>query len=245
MKRFAPLQDEPVARQYLELLMPGKVDAIEHDMDPAVVDVDVRDKLVKMADTLPAKTPKSIKVVGAMSHKGEGVSESDITFECEFQSRWYLVNVALQRKGSVTTVLGLGVTPLSDSVENLNRFTLLGKSAVQYLVLALAVSSLLFSFYVLVMCKRTKRGTKRWLWMVLVLVGVGKFAVNWNTGQWTFTILAVQIPSAGATAPFYAPWTIAAYLPLGAIIFLNERWRDKVLGRYDQHPHSPPLIKIE
>ena len=45
MKRFAPLQDEPIARQYLDLLMQGKVDAIEHDMDPSVADVDVREKL--------------------------------------------------------------------------------------------------------------------------------------------------------------------------------------------------------
>ena len=74
MKRFAPLQDEPIARQYLDLLMQGKVDAIEHDMDPSVADVDVREKLVKVADRLPAETPKSTKVVGAMSHKREGVS---------------------------------------------------------------------------------------------------------------------------------------------------------------------------
>ncbi len=234
MKRFAPLQDEPIARQYLDLLMQGKVDAIEHDMDPSVADVDVREKLVKVADRLPAETPKSTKVVGAMSHKREGVSESEIVFECQFQSRWYLVNIALRRKGNVTTVLGLGVTPRSDSLENLNRFTLLGKSAFQYMVFALAVSSVLFSFHVFVMCIRKKRGAKRWLWMVLVLVGVGKLAVNWNTGQWAFTLLAVQIPCASATAPFYGPWTIAAYLPLGAIIFLNERWRDKVLGTYDQ-----------
>jgi hypothetical protein len=71
MKRFAPLQDEPIARQYLDLLMQGKVDAIEH---PSVADVDVREKLVKVADRLPAETPKSTKVVGAMSHKREGVS---------------------------------------------------------------------------------------------------------------------------------------------------------------------------
>lgn len=72
MKGFAPLQDEQIARQYLELLIQGKVDAIEHDMDPSVVDVNVKDKLVKVADMLPAEAPKSTKVVAAMSHKGEG-----------------------------------------------------------------------------------------------------------------------------------------------------------------------------
>ncbi len=47
-------------------------------MDPSVVDVDVKDKLVKVADMLPAEAPKSTKVVGAMSHKGEGVSKSEM-----------------------------------------------------------------------------------------------------------------------------------------------------------------------
>jgi TRAP-type C4-dicarboxylate transport system permease small subunit len=67
--------------------------------------------------------------------------------------------------------------------------------------------------------------------MLFILAGLGKLAINWGTGQWSFTILALQIPCASAIKPLYQPWIIAAYLPVGAMLFLNERWRDKILGR--------------
>ena len=235
MNKYAPLQDEPIARNYLDLLMQGKVDQIAHDMDPSVVGLGIKETLRKLADMLPADTPKSVKVVGAQTSNGEGLSKTDITYECEFQGSWYLVGVALQKKGDVWTVLGLRITRLSDSLENLYRFTLFGKSAFQYLVLALAVFFLFFTFYVLVLCIRAKSGMTRWMWISFILAGVGRLAINWTTGEWAFTIWAIQVPCASATAPPYGPWTIAAYLPLGAIFFLNEQWRDKVLGR---SPHS-------
>src|ERR1700690_303769 len=74
VKRYAPLQDEPIARNYLDLLMQGKVDQIEHDMDPSVVDLNIRETLVKLADMLPAEAPKSVKVVGARASHKEGLS---------------------------------------------------------------------------------------------------------------------------------------------------------------------------
>jgi hypothetical protein len=30
--------------------------------------------------------------------------------------------------------------------------------------------------------------------------------------------------------PFYGPWTVAGYLPLGAIVFLYRRWKMKIAG---------------
>jgi hypothetical protein len=230
MNNFAPPQDEQMARSYLDLLMQGKVDQIEHDIDPSVVDLSIKEKLVKIADSLPAETPKSIKVVSEVTSKEAGYSTTGTTFECEFQSIWYLVTVTLRKKGNVTTVLGLQATRISDSLENLNKFTFDDKSAFQYVVLALAGCSLLLSLYVLVLCIRTRKGLEKWPWMLFILIGVGKIAVDWTTGQWTFTILAIGIPPAGAVATHYGPWTVGAYFPLGAILFLNERWREKVLG---------------
>ncbi|HEY1467742.1 MAG TPA: hypothetical protein VGF61_01770 [Candidatus Acidoferrum sp.] len=155
MKKYAPLQDEPIARRYLDLLMQGNVNQIEIDIDPSVAGQNMNETLTKMADMLPAETPRSIKVVSVHTSKQEGYSRTDITYECEFQSRWYLVGLALKRNANISTVLGLSVSPTSDSLENLNKFTLVGKSAFQYLVLALAIFSLLFSFYVFILCLRT------------------------------------------------------------------------------------------
>src|ERR1043165_2687459 len=59
--------------------------------------------------------------------------------------------------------------------------------------------------------------------VVIVLVGVGKFAVNWGTGEWSYQLLAFQLPCFSKTHSLYGPWIVAAYIPLGAIIFLHRR----------------------
>ena len=230
MKKFTPQEDESVARKYVDLLRQGKFDQIEHDLDPSLVDSKVRDTFSKMAAFFPADTPESVKVVGAHISHAQESSGANITFEYQFPNKWLLVNVATQRKGGISTVVGFNVTPIPDSLENLNKFTLAGKSALQYLTLICAVGSLLFTFYVFVLCIRSKDMKPKWLWLIIVLVGVGKFAVNWGTGQWTYQLIAIQIPCFSMVRPFYGPWTVAAYVPLGAIAFLHRRWKMKITG---------------
>jgi hypothetical protein len=162
--------------------------------------------------------------------QGQELATTSITLEYQFPSKWLLVNVVTQRKDDVSTILGLYVNTTPDSLENLYRFTLVGKSAIQYLILTLAVCSLLFSVYVFVICIRTRALKRKWLWALFVLAGIGRLAINWTTGQCTFNLLSIRIPCAHAFANPYGPWTVAVYLPLGAILFLNHRWKMRVTG---------------
>jgi hypothetical protein len=247
MKKFTPPEDESIARRYVDLLRQGKFDQVERDLAPSVVDSNVPDTFAKMAAIFPAEIPESTKVVGANIFHSPEYSTTSITLEYQFPSKWVLVNVVTQRKGDVSTIVGFHVNPMPESLENLNRFTLVGKSAFQYVILAFAVCSLLFSVYVLVLCIRTRDGKTKWLWMLFILFGVGKLAVNWTTGESTITFVALQIPCVMANAPLYGPWTVAVSLPLGAILFLNRRWRNTTTGESSRPsvlaqppPPSPP-----
>jgi hypothetical protein len=236
MKKWTPPEAESIARSYVDLLRQGKVDQIERDLDASVTDSSVRDTFAKMAAIFPAENPVSVKVVGAHIFKGQEYSTTDITLEYQFPSKWLLVSVVTRKQGNISTIIGFHVNPIPDSLENQNKFSLLGKGASQYLILIFAACSLLFSFYVLVVCIRTKIGKTKWLWMLFILVGVGRLAVNWTTGEFTFTPFAFQIPCLAATHPLYGPWTIAFYLPLGGILFLNHRWKMKVKGELAEPP---------
>jgi hypothetical protein len=230
MKKFTPPEEEAIAKGYVELLQQGKFDQIEHDLDSGLMDSNVRDTLSKMAALFPAENPESVKVVGAHVYRNQQSSKVDITFEYQFPSKWLLVNVATQTNGNLRTVIGFHVTPIADSLENLNKFTLAGKSSLQYLTLICDVGSLLFTLYVFALCIRSKDMKPKWLWLIIVLVGFGKFAVNWGTGEWTYQLIAIQIPCFSMTHPLYGPWIVAAYMPLGAIVFLQRRWKMKVSG---------------
>ena len=236
MKKMTPPGAESKAKGYVDLLQQGKLDLIERDLDPSIVDANTRESLTKMAFAFPIDVPQFVKVVGSHTVKEPDYLRTDIALEYEFPSKWLLANVAIQRKGNITTVVGFRVDPLPDSLENLNKFTLSGKSAIQYLILLLGICFDIFSIWILVLCIRTPMVKLKWLWVLITLLGVGKLTVNWSSGQLAFSLLAFQIPlCADASRPPYGPWTVSLALPLGAILFLNHRWKMKVAGE----PVSP------
>ena len=223
MKKFTSPEEESLAQGYVRMLQQRKFDQIERDLDSSVTDPNIRNTFSQMAASFPVENPASVKVVGAHTVRNQESSTVDMTLEYEFPNKWLLVNVTTRTVGDVRTLAGFPVTPIADSLENLNKFTLAGKSALQYLTLMCNIGSLLFSVCVFALCIRSKDMKPKWLWSVIVLVGVGKFAVNWGTGEWSYQLLAFQLPCFSMTHSLYGPWIVAAYIPLGAIIFLHRR----------------------
>jgi hypothetical protein len=102
-----------------------------------------------------------------------------------------LANVATEKKEGGMTIIGFNITPSSDSLENINRFTLNCKSPLQYFTLLFAVVIPLSILYSLVKCAGTKIEKRKWLWIAFILFGIGQFALNWTTGQWGGKALAI------------------------------------------------------
>src|ERR1700678_276058 len=182
MKRYTPPEDETVARQYAELLRQGKFEEIRRNAAPSLVDSNFPALMAHMSALFPIQDPKSVKVVGTHISRVHENDAADITLEYEFPRKWILVNVKILKADDATTITGLGVATMEDSLENLYKFTLYKKSAIQYLILALAASSLLLSLYAFVLSARTKIEKRKWLWMLFTLVGVCKVTVGWATG---------------------------------------------------------------
>ena len=242
LKAMTPSRDEQTAKSYIDLLREHKFEQIEQDIDPGIKAPNLHDTLVEMAELIPARDPTSVKVVGANTFKSPDVYKSNITFEYQFSDKWLLANVAIQKKDGVSTIIGFNVNRLSDSLENLNKFELAGKSMLQYVVLAGTILIPLFSLYALVLCARTRIAKRKWLWIVFILFGIGRFAVNWTTGQWGFMPLYFQLFGAGAFAPLYGAWTLSISLPLGAIWFLVRRKSFiEAVSTQSVPPELPPI----
>jgi hypothetical protein len=228
LKNMTPPEAESAARGYIDLLKQNKFEEIEKDLDSSIKTADIRDSLVEMAQMIPAQKPESIKVVGAHVNVFHGPKDpetttTDITLEYQFQSKWLLINVATQKKGGVSTVVGFNVNPIPDSLENLNKFKLGGKSPLQYSVLFLAILIPLFTLFALIQCFRTKIEKRKWLWLIFIMLGLARLSIDWTTGQWAINPVNVLFLGAGAFAPLYGSWVISISLPLGAIIFMLKR----------------------
>ncbi|HTA64936.1 MAG TPA: hypothetical protein VK753_05480 [Xanthomonadaceae bacterium] len=223
IEKFASPQEQATAKGYIDRLRARDFGPIESAADPSVRGPNLHATLTRMADMIPAQEPTSVKLVGAQTNWMAGVTRVNLTYEYDFAGKWMVINVAVRENGGAKTIVGFNVYPESQSLESQNRFTFSGKSAAQYLILAMAIVAVLLTFYSLVACVRTKLAGRKWPWIVFILFGVGSVAVNWSTGEWSIRVLFIQLFSASAIAQPYGPWIISASIPVGAIVFLIQR----------------------
>jgi|SRR5215469_4373906 len=220
IQKFAPPQDQAMAKQYMDDLREGAIDKIAANADPSVQSPTLPATLQRMAALIPHEAPDSVKLVGAQSMHASGRTTRSLTYEYGFHGTWILLNVVTQEFSGRSTLTGLHIERLARSLEEQNRFTLVGKSTLQYTVLVLTVLLPLLTLYALVVCARRKLPGRKWPWIVFILFGVGKLSVNWTTGAWAVGAAWIQLFSASAVQPLYGAWTLAVSIPLGAVIFL-------------------------
>jgi hypothetical protein len=223
LQKFASADDQATAKKYVDALRAGRYEEIEAVADPAIKGPTLRSTLEQMAALMPDEEPSSVKLVSAQTMKGAQGTTKNLTFEYRYGEKWLLVNVATQRKGDAFTLIGFNVYPQAQAVTERNRFQLGGKTAVHYVILALAILFPLLSLYALIQCARTKMVKGKWLWIVVILIGVGKLAINWTSGEWQVSTLSVQLLSASVLTDAQGALILAVSVPLGAILFLFRR----------------------
>lgn len=223
IKKFASPEDQALAKSYIDLLRQQRFEDIEKAADPSIAGPALHDTLVKMASFIPTGEPSVITLVGAHRMNANDSSTVNLTFEYGFSGKWILTNVAVKNHGGKATIVSFSVYPQHASLEDQNRFTLTGKTPYQYIVFALAIVLPLFTLWALVVCVRSKLKGRKWPWVLFIIFGFGKLAVNWTTGDWGFAPYSFQLFSASAFAPLFGQWTFAISLPIGAITFLVLR----------------------
>ncbi len=67
---------------------------------------------------------------------------------------------------------------------------------------------------------------RRWLWVLISLLGAPVTTMNWATGQVRTRTLSIQLVNVGVVRPGPdAPWLLSVAFPLGAFLFLSRRKR--------------------
>jgi archaellum biogenesis protein FlaJ (TadC family) len=223
LQKIASPEEQAVAKKYLSLLKQQQFDEIEKVIDPSLKEPSLHDHLIRMAALLPVGEPSVTTLIGAQKKYLSDYSTINLTYEYGFSGKWLIANVAIKNQNDQMSIIGMSVTPQSASIEEQTKFSLTDKSATQYLILVLAIAFPIVTIIALIICIRMKLRGRKWPWVLFILTGFGNLAVNWNTGVWAYSIFALQMFSASASAAFYGPWIISISLPLGAICFLVFR----------------------
>ena len=183
----------------------------------------------------------STELIGSQVREFPVAWQGAFTFEYQFTDGWNLASAVLMKDGDKIQVAGLSVYQTRGSQKEMNRFTISGKSTMQYVVLTLSLAVPIFILITLVYCIKTPIKKRKWLWVIFILVGVGAFRINWTTGAYAFQIMNVQLLGAGILAAGeYAPWIIKASFPLGAIVFWCKRRKLIEPAIANQRMHQTP-----
>ncbi len=225
MASFVPAKEDAEARLYIQQLHNKEFEKIEERFDAVARTPDMRATLEKMSALIPAGPPRSIRTVGAYTFKSNDSESVKLTYELEYPSTWLLIYAVIETKAGSRYLAGLHVMPEADSVENRNRFSLKGKSFLQYAFLVLAIVAALFTLVTLFVCIRTRPLKRKWLWIIGILTGFGVFGVNWTSGEVFFESTSFQFFSAAAYAAPFSPWIVSFSIPVFAFAFWDKRRR--------------------
>lgn len=221
---LVPQAEMNFAKNYLNDLREKNFEAVLNHIDPELFGQVSTEKLEEIAAYFPAGKLLSTELIGSQVNTFDDTWQGNFSFEYEFESGWAVANVVMKRIADKTTVIGFNVYKTDASQKALNKFELTGKSALHYIILALACIVPLFIIISLVYCIKTPIPKRKWLWVLFILGGIGTVSINWSTGAFWFNILQYQILGAAALASSeYSPWIITAGFPLGAIIFWLKR----------------------
>jgi hypothetical protein len=144
-----------VAMQILVELSNKNYSSVASQLDPGINTASRHSQLERMAGAFPQGKPIKTHVVGVNTSTANGTTIYSLTLESEYQSAWLLANVVLRKESGRWAILGMHVYPRTQSLETENRFAFTGKTAVHYVVFALAIAIPVFVVLTFIACVRT------------------------------------------------------------------------------------------
>ena len=230
MRRFTPADADARSRAYIAQLQRKQIDSAASRFVAQLATPEAREQLTRVAEILGDREFDSSAVVGANVNTINGVRHTNLTYEFHSPSGWVLANVATVDTAGGWLVEGFSARPLPRSLEEDSAFTMSGKSPLHYVWLALTALSAVLSLGTAIFLATRRAMPKRWRWVLLSLVGIGSFSLNWTTGATGIQLLNVQLFGAGfmRLAPA-APWILTFAIPAGALIAISRyrSWRAK------------------
>lgn len=212
-------------KRYFQELRLRQVDQVLQSFDPSADKDRLRGDIDSVAALVPQQEPLSVETLGATAEcKGSGVCTKLITLEYKYPDRWILFQVTVSNQSGHYAITDLSVKQESLPIESIRRFALRGAGWLRYSILLTALLSVGLAFYALVLCVETPIQKRKWLWIIVTILGIGKLGIEWSSGELWYKIFYVSILPAGWGYEPDSPFMYAS-IPAGAILFLLMRSR--------------------
>jgi len=219
---IVPKAELEIARGFAEQFVAKDYVGMKSFMVPQAEKTFTPELFDKVNAQLPSGNILSTSLIGFHTQiNGAGERSKDFTFEFEYVDFWLVVRTKLiEVKDTEYKVSWFDFTQFSQSQAEIHKFSLSGKSLLHYIILFMAVAIPIFILVTLIVCVRTKNLSRKWLWMLFIVVGFGLIQFHWLSGGYIIKPLHFQLLGAGFTHP---PTLISIGFPIGAILFWFKR----------------------
>jgi hypothetical protein len=221
--------DETV-RRCLELLRAGETGAAQACFAPDALPKNADEVLGQAHEALQIGDPVELQVVNrALAYTSKSGRTDTLVYHARGAAKALLIVAQTRETDGAPALVALRWEPAPLDLSERYPFTFSDVPPLYYSVLGLAVAIPIFTLYSAILCFRRKP-RRRWLWLLFILLGIGKLSVVWVPGPLNLEYvrispLSVQIFGAGVMkVPIYDPWVLSVSFPFGAALFL---WRQR------------------
>jgi hypothetical protein len=220
LESITTAEDRDYAITIIRALQAGDEVAVVRDM-PDDRAAKIKPELAKMRGALPANVKAGARLVDARVEMLTASRRTRLVYAVDDDERHALVSLVIVRMKGNVFLQGLYVQELEQPIEDFAGFQLLGKPWGQYLFLTFVLLSFASSIASLYVLYRATDVPRKLPWAIACALGVGQITMNWNTGQISGNLWAVELFGAMVTRPgVLAPWFISLGVPIGAYVFL-------------------------
>lgn len=233
MNRMAPPSADSAARGMVAAIVKADTARFYAALDSTITTENALEGLGRIQTLLGGQRPGPLEQVewGVMAFRR--VRYDQFVYQAPLGRRWLVAGVNLQRRESgpyLVTGFTVNVLKVPPAVTNGFWRNLTAAKLLWWLPMLLAV---LTTLYAAVRAARSK-ARRRWLLVLIALVGIGQFTMNWTTGGLSLKLVRFQLFGAGFLRTPLGPWMLSWSIPLGALWVL---WR---LHRQSAAPAIPP-----
>jgi hypothetical protein len=214
------------ARQFMKYLRTDRLESARAMVEVKNLPLDTLNKYLAMArDFIQPFPVDSFKLVGwnVVFFAGRDTT-GQLTYEARGGGRTALFYYAVARLGGLPPeITAFRWEETAKPLAVANAFTLSGKTRTQYLYLALAILVVLTCVTGAIFAGVQRLGVP---WILVSLIGVGSFSINWTTGATGFNPVSFHILGAGyVRSGDVAPWVVTWSIPLGIILMWIVWWQ--------------------
>lgn len=213
------------SREYLELIRRGQLDSAHARLAPGPIQADAQAGLRQLEGLLRDRSLDSMQRIGVHvnTNGATGLRRIGLAYQVHDSLGWFVANILhVGRPGDDMRswmIEGVRIQPTRGDLEAIHAFTLAGRGARHWLWVVAMVAAFLLSVATALHVGMSRGMPRRWLWVFVALLGVGRFSLDWTTGAWSFAPLQVMLFGAAYMRPSeFAPWIMSFAIPAGAIV---------------------------